>query len=176
MAKNYFSGIINSDLKDLFNDAIKALLEDSGATIPCTLYYGITKWESCTNCLYDPIGRKSSNRYQNGGPVPFPFGGVCPTCNGIGRRPLIQTETIYLAVIFDYKQFLNMSTPVNNPDGMIQTLGKKESTPRIKRAKEIQVATDIAAYADHRFQRMSEPEPVGFGNSEFVICNWKRVM
>jgi len=81
-----------------------------------------------------------------------------------------------LAVIFDYKQFLNMSTPVNNPEGTIQTIGKKEATPRIKRAKEIQVATDIAAYADHRFQRISEPEPVGFGNSEFVICNWKRVM
>ena len=176
MAKNYFAGIINSDLKNLFNDAIKALLEDSGATVPCTLYYGITKWESCSNCLYDPIGRKSSNRFQDGGSVPFPFGGVCPVCNGAGKRPLIKTENIYLAVIFDYKQFMSMSAPVNNPEGLIQTIGKKETTPKIKRAKEIQVATDIAAYSDHRFQRVSEPEPVGFGNSEFVICNWKRVM
>ena len=68
-----------------------------------------------------------------------------------------------------------MSTPVNNPDGLIQTIGKKEVTPQLKRAKEIQVATDIAAYADHRFQRAAEPEPIGFGNSEFVLCTWKRV-
>ena len=176
MAKNYFAGIINSDLKNLFNDAINALLEDSGATLPCTLYYGVTKYESCSNCLYDPIGRKSSNRFQNGGSVPFPMGAVCPVCNGDGKRPVIPPATIYLAVIFDYKQFLSMSAPVNNPDGMIQTLGKKEATPRLKRAKEIQVATNISGYADHRFQRISEPEPLGFGNSEFVLCNWKRVM
>jgi hypothetical protein len=68
-----------------------------------------------------------------------------------------------------------MSTPVNNPDGLIQTIGKKEVTPQLKRAKELQVATDISAYANHRFQRVSEPEPIGWGDSEFVLCTWKRV-
>ena len=172
---NYFSGIISSSMKGLFKDAIDALLEDTALTLPCTLYYGITKWENCSNCIYDPIGKKSSNRFQDGGPVPFPFGGVCPVCNSAGKRPVITTDTLNLAVIFNYKDFLQMSTPVNNPAGMIQTVSKKETTPKLKRAKEIQVATDIKAYADHRFERMSEPEPVGFGNSDFVICNWKRL-
>ena len=172
---NYFSGIISSSMKGLFKDAIDALLEDTALTLPCTLYYGVTKWESCNNCTYDPIGKKSSNRYQDGGPVPFPFGGVCPVCNSAGKRPVITTDTLNLAVIFNYKDFLQMSTPVNNPAGIIQTVSKKETTSKLKRAKEIQVATDIKAYADHRFERMSEPEPVGFGNSDFVICNWKRL-
>jgi len=176
MAKNYFSGIITSDLKNLFTDALKALIEGGAGTIPCSLYYGITKWESCPNCLYDPIGKKSSNRFQNGGPVPFQFGGICPVCNGDGKRPVITTDTIDLVVIFDYREFVNMSIPVNNPEGFIQTMGTKEATPKLKRAKEIKVATDIAGYADHRFQRVSEPEPLGFGNNEFVICTWKRVM
>tara|TARA_Y100000004_G_scaffold196953_1_gene268936 strand:+ start:1583 stop:2110 length:528 start_codon:yes stop_codon:yes gene_type:complete len=172
---NYFSGIISSSMKGLFKDAIDALLEDTALTLPCTLYYGVTKWENCSNCIYDPIGKKSSNRFQDGGPVPFPFGGVCPVCNSAGKRPVITTDTLNLAVIFNYKDFLQMSTPVNNPAGIIQTVSKKETTSKLKRAKEIQVATDIKAYADHRFERMSEPEPVGFGNSDFVICNWKRL-
>jgi len=162
-------------MKGLFKDAIDALLEDTALTLPCTLYYGVTKWENCSNCIYDPIGKKSSNRFQDGGPVPFPFGGVCPVCNSAGKRPVITTDTLNLAVIFNYKDFLQMSTPVNNPAGIIQTVSKKETTSKLKRAKEIQVATDIKAYADHRFERMSEPEPVGFGNSDFVICNWKRL-
>ena len=175
MAKNYFAGIIKSGHKSLFNDTIGALLEDAALTVPCTLYYGITKWESCNNCLYDPIGRKSSNRFQDGGPVPFPFGGVCPACNGDGKRPVISTETISLGVIFDYKEFLSINSPVNSPDGLIQTVGRKEVTHRLKRAKEIQVSTDISGYADHRFQRIEEPQPIGFGNSEFVVCTWRRV-
>tara|TARA_R110002020_G_scaffold55309_3_gene153626 strand:- start:9207 stop:9737 length:531 start_codon:yes stop_codon:yes gene_type:complete len=175
MAKNYFEGIITDDLKTLFNDAIKGLIEGGAGTIPCTIYYGITKWESCDNCLYDPIGKKSSNRYQNGGAVPFGHGGICPVCNGEGKRPVISTENIDLVVVFDYKEFMGMSTPVNNPEGLIQTMATKEATPKFKRAKELQVATDIAGYGDQRFQRHSEPQPLGLGNNEFVICTWKRV-
>ena len=106
---NYFSGIISSNMKGLFKDAIDALLEDTALTLPCTLYYGVTRWESCSNCTYDPIGKKSSNRYQDGGPVPFPFGGVCPVCNSVGKRPVITTDTLNLAVIFNYKDFLQIS-------------------------------------------------------------------
>ena len=175
MATNNFAGIISSDLKDLFNDAIGSMFEAGALTVPCTLYYGITKWESCSNCLYDPIGRKSSNRYQDGGSVPFPFGGICSLCDGAGKRPVISTETTNLMVIFDYKQFLPMSAPVNNPDGLIQTMGKKEVTPQLKRAQEIRVATDLGGYGNHRFERFEEPQPMGFGGNEFVICTWKRI-
>ena len=70
---NPFSGIIDSNFKTIFNNAISAILEDDALTVSCTLEYGITRYEDCVNCLYDPIGQKSSNRFQNGGPVPFPF-------------------------------------------------------------------------------------------------------
>jgi hypothetical protein len=39
-----FSNIITSDMKKLFSNAIRALLEDTALTVPCTLYYGITKY------------------------------------------------------------------------------------------------------------------------------------
>ena len=169
-----FNGIISSSMKALFNDAISAILEDDALTVACTLIYGITKYESCVNCVFDPIGRKSSNRFQDGGPAPFPYGSVCPLCNGIGKKPVVITEDVNLAVIFDPKQFLEISTPVNTADGFIQTLAKKDMTPKLLRAKEIIVSTDISGYFTDRYERFNEPTPIGFGNNEFVICTWRR--
>ena len=171
---NPFSGIIDSSFKSVFNNAISAILADDAFTVACTLEYGITKYEDCVNCLYDPIGQKSSNRFQNGGPVPFPFGSLCPLCNGNGKKPVISSENVNLAVIFEPRQFLEMSTPVNTADGYIQTLANKNMTPKLQRAKEIIVATDVSGFFSHRYQRVSEPTPIGLGNNEFVLCTWRR--
>ena len=170
-----FSGIIDSNFKKVFNDAIFALLETDALTIQCSLEYGVTKYENCSNCTYDPIGQKSSNRFQDGGPAPFPFGTICPVCNGNGRRPLTSSEDVRLAVIFEPKQFLEINTPVNTADGYIQTLAKKTMTPKLQKAKEIIVATDLSGQFSHRYQRVSEPSPIGLGNNEFVLCTWRRV-
>ena len=171
---NPFSGIIDSGFKSVFNNAISAILADDALTISCTLDYGITKYENCGNCLYDPIGQKSSNRFQNGGPAPFPFGTLCPLCNGNGKKPVTSSENVNLAVIFEPRQFLEMSTPVNTADGYIQTLATKSMTSKLQRAKEIVVATDVSGFFTHRYQRVSEPLPIGLGNIEFVICTWRR--
>ena len=169
-----FSGIIDSSFKTVFNNAINAILENGALTIPCTLEYGITKYDNCANCIYDAIGQKSANRYQDGGPAPFPFGGICPLCNGNGRKPVTSSENVNLAVIFEPKQFLEINTPVNTADGYIQTLAKREMTPKLQRAKEIIVATDTSGYFTHRYQRVSEPTPIGLGNSQFILCTWRR--
>lgn len=171
---NPFSGIIDSNFKSIFNNAITAMLEDGALTVACTLDYGITKYENCANCLYDPIGQKSSNRFQGGGPAPFPFGTLCPLCNGDGKRPLTSSENVNLAVIFEPRQFLEISTPVNTADGYIQTLAKSVMTPKLRRAKEIVVSTDVSGFFSHRYQRVSEPVPIGLGGNEFVLCTWRR--
>ncbi len=126
------------------------------------------------NCVYDSIGRKSANKYQDGGPAPFPFGTICPLCNAAGKRGVETTENINLAVIWDYKEFVNVTT-VNNPLGTIQTITFDTNTPKLKRAKHIVVATNIAAYANHRFERISEPQPCGFGSTDFVSVLWERI-
>ena len=105
---NPFSGIVSSEFKEVFNNAISALVDASGVAIPCTLYYGVTKYEACANCVYDPIG-------------------------------------------------------------------KKEMTPKLRRANSIVVATNISGYFPHRYERVSEPTPMGLGNTEFVVCTWKRI-
>lgn len=170
---NLFSGIISSDFKQLFTDAISALLYDDSLTLPCTIYYGVTKYDDCVNCVFDPIGNKSSNKFQDGGPLPFPFGNICPLCNGAGKKAVETSETINLMVIWDTKKFLNAGT-VANPDGLIQTVTFADNTPKLKRAKEIVVATDIASYDKHRYERCSEPQPCGFRSTDFVECLWRK--
>ena len=172
---NPFSGIIDDSFKSVFNNAISAILEQDALTIGCTLEYGITRYENCTNCLYDPIGQKSANRFQDGGPIPFRFGGICPMCNGNGKKPVTASEDVNLAVIFEPRQFLEMETPVNTADGFIQTLAKKDMTPKLQRAKEIIVATEVSGFFKHRYERISEPSPIGLGNNEFVLCTWRRM-
>ena len=96
-------------------------------------------------------------------------------CNGNGRRPVTSSESVKLAVIFEPRQFLEIKTPVNTADGLIQTLAGKTLTPKLQRAKEIIVATELSGYFSHRYERISEPSPIGLGSNEFVICTWKRV-
>lgn len=169
---NYFSGIISSDFKALFTNALSALFYDDALTQSCRIYYGATKYEDCVNCIYDPIGQKSSNKFQDGGPVPFPFGNICPMCNGNGKRAVESSEDLNLMIIWNPKEFFNAGT-VESADGMIQTVTFVANTPKLKRAKEIIVNTDQGSYGRYRYQRTSEPTPCGF-SSEFIECMWKR--
>ena len=171
---NPFSGIIGTNLKTLYSNAISAMLYNDACTIKSTLHYGITKYENCQNCLYDPIGQKSSNKYQSGGPVPFPFGSICPVCDGRGKRGVETTETIYVMVIWDYKDFFNVGTVNTGSNDMIQILTFDENTPKIKKTNEITIDVDKAGYGRHRFAKAGEPQPCGFSNTDFVSCLFKR--
>jgi hypothetical protein len=126
---NAFSGIISTDLKTLHSNMISAMLYDDACTIPCTLNYGITKYEDCENCSYDSIGQKSANRYVSGGPVPFPFGTICPMCDGRGKRGVETSESINLMVIWNYKEFINVGTVYTGADDMIQVITFDENIP-----------------------------------------------
>ncbi len=169
---NYYSGLIDSTFKNLYTDAISALMYDDALVTPCTIHYGVTKYENCSNCVFDAIGNKSANKFQDGGPMPFPFGSICPMCNGNGKRAYEASENIKLMIVWNYKQFINNNT-VNNPEGVIQSITFAKNTPKLKKAKEIIIATDIDKYSRHRFERISDPQPCGFSN-EFVECLWKR--
>lgn len=170
-----FNNINYSGLQNVFTKAITSMVESSACTVPCTLEYGVTKYEDCSNCVYDPIGRKSSNVYQDGGPVPFPFSTICPMCNGEGKKSVVSTEGINLLVVYDPKDFIGWDKTVNKPDGYIQTMAKINATPKLQRAKSITVATDIDNYFTRKYERAGEPFPCGFGNNAFIVCNWRRL-
>lgn len=173
---NPFSGLINKDFKNLFNNAIDSLLETNALTIPCILKYISTNKEQnlCNNCLFDSISLLSSNIYNNSGPQPFPENTICPVCLGTGTLSNnIKEETLYLAVIFDSKYFLNYSNKlVNIQTGTVQTISKIDTIHKLRNANEIIFNTDIGNYGSYIYQRSSDPEPCGFGDHRYIVTMW----
>ena len=173
---NPFAGLISTAIKNDFDNAIKALLESgtTGTAVKCRLNFGTSKFTLCENCIYDPIGKKSSNRYITGGPVPFANGQICPLCNGAGRIAQDNSEEIDLAVIWDHKSWIDLGVNINAPEGYAQTISEISSLPKIKKAKDVIFSIDIEKHAIHRFVRYGEPTPMGIGRDSFVVTMWQR--
>jgi hypothetical protein len=153
-------------------------LEDTALTWPCTIIYGDTKITFCPNCYVNPQTGRSTNRYRPGGPVSFASGKVCPYCSGLGNIEEEQTETLYLALIYDQKQWLPMGhdKTAQMGENYIQSLSKFSTTyMKLVRAKELIMDTSIEGYSRERYVRDGEPMPAGFGSSDYVVCMWKKV-
>lgn len=169
---NPFSGIITTAFKDIFTNAIDALLEDAALTVPCRLIYSGTKFTLCYNCLISPITGRSTNIYNGTGGVPFAQS-TCPVCGGVGRLSIELTEDIYLAVIRNYKDWVG-GIIVDTPEAYVQTISVISTLDQIKRANQVILNTDITNYAKNLFIRYGEPMPVGF-SEEYIFTMWKKV-
>ena len=169
---NPFDGIVNAAIKSTYKNAMSALITDLALT--CRLVFSSTNFTRCPNCYYDSINHKSSNRYFPGGTIPFNTGQVCPMCHGVGKVISESTESINLAVVWDYKDFINLPTAVSLPEGYVQTISEYSTLPKIRRAKELIVDVDIENSVRHKFRRNGEPTPAGLGADDFIITLWKR--
>jgi hypothetical protein len=162
------------NLQNIFNSQIDLLLSSNGLTTKCLFNYGITNTSVCPNCIYDPNLKKSSNKYKNGGPIPFVLGMICPYCNGIGFYGVSKSDEAYLAIIWDYKKWINPPINVNIADGYIQTICPKKYINNIKQCKDLTVF-----YYENgnnpTFQLYGEPNPIGLGDNAYLTCVWKKV-
>ena len=172
---NPFSGLISTDLKNLFNNAIDSLLENNALSLPCKIFFdNQINTTYCNNCIFDPISMLSSNIYNNSGPHPFQEGAICPVCLGLGvLKDSSSSETIYLAFIFDSKYFLNGKI-INIPDGSIQSICNISLINKIKNASQIVFDTNIENLSSYKYERASDPEPAGFGDNRYIITLWKK--
>jgi len=170
---NPFAGIITSDFKDLFVNMIDALLEDDALTVPCRLIYEGTKWTLCANCTPSPMSGRSTNVYKSGGPAPF-YTGTCPICHGVSRIPDEQTEEIYMAAIWNHKDWLG-DVVVQNPNDFVQTISKIDTLDNIRRTNEIVIDTTIENYVKNVFKLSGAPTVCGLGAKSYVFALWERV-
>jgi hypothetical protein len=172
-----FDGIITASFKQLFVDAIDALLENTALTVPCQLLFENTTFTECPNCILDVMSGRSSNIYKSGGPIAFTQG-YCPYCNGVGRITTDNTINLNIIVIWNYKDWIGWAGVPDNtmtPFGQCQTLSKMSTISDIKNAKEIILDTDIESHVKHRFSRISEPNPIGLGADSYIVTMWKRI-
>lgn len=167
--------IITPDLKNLYKSMIDELLRSGSLSLPCKLIYEGSSFTECSNCYIDPISHKSSNIYKSGGPIQFGDGQICPYCRGLGGVYGENYDTLDLLVIFDYKYWINFNSKIHSPDGLVQTISKLEDYPKIKNCNKIIIDTTIQNYTESFYQRNSEPEPCGFGESSYFFTYWKKI-
>lgn len=168
-----------STLKKLYNDSIDSLLADNGLVVPCTVKYSdIGKDTVCPNCIFDPISRLSSNRYNGTGPINFPTGSICPVCVGEGTIVASsKSEILNLAVIFDSKYFLNWSASrnIDIPDGTVQTICKISLISKIIQAQSILIDNSLSSYGKYEYSRSGDPQPCGLGDHRYITTIWSRI-
>jgi len=173
--ENPFLNLISPDFKQLWHDAISELVTSLATN--CRLIFG-EKMETCESCGggVNSTGKKPTSVYVQGSPVHFNNVGRCGVCSGKGKRLVETSENISLAVIWNYRDFIIDVKSLKTPQGLIQTISRLDPTlPKIKKAKELVVGTDIEKYMRHRFVRNGEPIPVGMRNDEtdFIVVTWK---
>jgi hypothetical protein len=168
---------ISDGIRNLAKDAFSDLINQLGK--PCKLIFP-PKMTACANCIPDPIGNKSSNRYNTGGPAPFPMGSICPVCGGKGQIATENSRVVTLLINEDPKQF-DKSLQLNNsniyyPDGTIQAKGFIADLPDVLKCTEMIKDTNIQPYIEYRYKRYGEPlSPGNIVQGAFFISLWTRV-
>jgi hypothetical protein len=162
-----------SAVKQIYNSVIDDLLSANGLTVPCSFFFQDGTKTQCPNCEFNPITGRSNNSYNGTGDIAFPNGQICPICNGEGAIDNTESKEINLIAIFDYKKFINFGN-VNVPVGSMQTISKISNFIDVRNANYIIVDTNITNYAQNKFTRITEPQPVGLGDHQYVFTNWER--
>jgi formylglycine-generating enzyme required for sulfatase activity len=161
-------------LQNVYKNQMDMLLADNGLTTECVFHFGVTKKNLCPNCIFDTNLRKSSGKYKLGGSTNFSLGQICPYCNGIGFYGEENFETAYLAVIWDYKKWINPPPNINNPNGFIQTICDRTKLAQIKQCKDMTVV-----YSENNsnplFRLYEEPNPAGLGDNNYLFCMWEKI-
>lgn len=166
---------LDSDARAVLQQGFDDLITVFGKN--CKLVYP-PNWEYCSDCIWDQIGQKSSNRWRTGGPLPFSDGQICPMCNGIGRRAVeTQTETIKMTCAFLPKDFY---FPMNDidlrvPYGIIQTRFYLTDLPKIERCDHVLFQVDIQGVARRPYKLHQEPsDSFSIIQNRYAVCAWKR--
>ena len=172
---NPFDNIISTELKQIYKYAIDEVLSSHGLTVPCILHFDKRSADTfCNNCVIDPISQVSSNIYNGTGSSPFPDNTICPVCGGSGMTVGEKTEIIHLGVIFDNKYFIRpiSNSVVNWPNNAIQTICQHTLANKIRAASRMTLSGTASEYSISEYIRQSDPQPIGFGDTNYVVTLW----
>jgi len=151
-------------LLDLHEVGTDAIIDGLGK--PCVLIYP-EKISECPNCYYDSRERRSTNIYKAGGPKPFDNNTMCPVCGGEGRSSSRETEDITLRIYWSPKDWSTYATTIENPEGVAQVIGYMKDLPKVERATEILLNSDVQATKKFRCQREGDATPWGMRQNRY---------
>jgi hypothetical protein len=163
---------ITSEIRTIAENAFLDLFDQLSRT--CRLYYPPIM-QLCNNCVIDPIGNKSSNRWLDGGPMPFDLGGICPGCGGEGYHAQETYTDIQLLINEEPKKFAYFGN-VSIPDGNIECKCLVEDFPKIQKCDYMEKDTRASSYLRMKYKMVGEPiMPANIVQRRFVITLWERI-
>ena len=168
-SKGNFS--IPSDLIDQHEWMADALIDDLGKV--CTILFP-PKDEECPNCFLDRRTGRSNNFYKSGGPQEFTNNTQCPWCAGEGRFAIRTTKPVTLRLYWSPKDWV-VDIPVENPQGVVQTIGYMTDLNDVEQAEKILVNSAEDGVKRWECERMGEAQPWGFRNNRYFVQMLKRV-
>lgn len=157
---------IPSELLDLHESIVSSMIEQLGQAY--TVYYKPVYTE-CVNCVANPIGNVSANIFRTGGPVPFPFGAICPICNGEGFKQTQTTDTVQLEVIWEQRKFIDIGQQIKIPDGAVQVKGYMGDLQKLQDMEGIDILGPTNLLGG-LYKLWGQPIPQGFRKDKFFLA------
>lgn len=159
-------------IRDIAEEGFDDILDQLGKN--CKLVYPGRAIE-CTNCYFDPIGKKSSNKWKSGGPMPF-HAAACPMCNGEGRKISENSEIIVMTINWNMGPFSVTAPNIRIPMGhVINTRTYITNFPKIVKADEMLIV-GVDALRHFRWKLDGEPaDTFQLVSEKYCISNWKRI-
>lgn len=143
---------------------------NSNFGINCKLVYPAT---NVTTASSPSFPGPSDNMWQSGGMKPFNIG---PSIHqgGSSFNSEAESDIIKLRVYFRAKDWVKIDIPINIPDGAIQVIGFMSDLPKFEKASIIIVNSDMTAYKEWVYSRLTDGLPHGFKRDRYFIAMLKR--
>lgn len=159
------------------SNAIDSLIAQLGK--PCRLIYPPIM-EPCPQGCPVPVGTKQATDIWRTGTSVRPGNvNICSLCGGNGQMAVPQTETITLLCNFDVKPWDNFDVPAQTdfrrPAGLCITKGFITDLPKVKRAINAVLATNVEPYLRYSYQLHGEPiDNSNIVQGRYMSCLWIR--
>lgn len=153
---------IPSEVFDKYEEYADAMITHFG--IPCKLLY-VTRVAETTPAVDHPKQRRTMRPNP---PAPGGFGKGNTTFKNVETE-----EDITLRVYWTEKEWKKIGK-FDLPDGSILCIGYATDLPKLNKADQLIVNTNMEGYEDYRFEKAAEPRPWGLRQRRYVLSIWKR--
>lgn len=154
-----------------FQDGIDTLIRQLGKTVK--LIYDPTIID-CPNCVFDPIGNKSANRFRPG-KQPFSDARRCPYCRGRGKTEQENSEEITALIKFNPRDYKKYGISVQDPSLLVRMKTFLTDVIKIQRATSAIIDLQTKGVIKTTCRRLKDPIPTGLAVSRYAITFWQRI-
>jgi hypothetical protein len=161
---------LTDDVRALATQIFDDVITEFGKV--CRLVYP-PKMIPCSNCSYDPVGKKSSGFWKDGTRIR----GVCPYCGGNYYRAEEVYEDIQFSTEVNPKQFekFPFEIPLKDPAGILQIKGYMVDLPKVMKSEYIIHDVNMKPYIEQRYKMYGEPiSPSNIVKNRYFICLFER--